>query len=88
MGDFNDIMCMEEKRGGADQRAWLINGFNEAVSDALLHDLPLHGYPFTWERAKVNEEWTRKFPHAMMQSSKIWWLPAQITPPSSSSQKC
>ena len=51
MGDFNDIMCMEEKRGGADQRAWLINGFNEAVSDALLHDLPLHGYPFTWERA-------------------------------------
>ena len=45
MGDFNDITCMEEKKGGAPHPAWLIRGFNEAVSDAQLQDLPLHGYP-------------------------------------------
>ncbi|RVW81652.1 Transposon TX1 uncharacterized 149 kDa protein [Vitis vinifera] len=52
LGDFNDIVCNEEKRGSVPHPPWLIRGFREAISDCQLQDLPLKGYPFTWERAQ------------------------------------
>ena len=50
MGDFNDIICNTEKMGGSAQPSSLIKGFCDALSDCNLQDLPLQGYPFTWER--------------------------------------
>ena len=80
MGDFNGILCPGEKKGGAPQPTYLLNGFNEAVSDARLQDIPLHGYLFTWgraagtnhrieerlDRAMTSEDWCDLFPNACL----------------------
>jgi len=47
LGDFNDILDVNEKRGGFVRVRWLINGFRHAVSDAGLVDVFMEGYPFT-----------------------------------------
>lgn len=52
LGDFNDSLSVFDKRGGAPQPSWLIDGFRSAVVDAHLTDLPQHGSDFTWERGK------------------------------------
>ncbi|XP_074355881.1 uncharacterized protein LOC141695541 [Apium graveolens] len=48
-GDLNNVSSTEDKRGGEPYPEWLINGYNEAVHDAILVDLELLGHPFTWE---------------------------------------
>jgi hypothetical protein len=47
MGDFNDMLSAEDKRGGTAQPNWLIRGFREAVQDSRLVDLPMEAYQFT-----------------------------------------
>jgi hypothetical protein len=47
MGDFNDMLSADDKRGGTAQPHWLLRGFREAVQDSGLIDLPMEGYPFT-----------------------------------------
>ena len=47
MGDFNDILHADEKKGMATRPNWLIRGFRKAVQDAGLidvhMDIPLLG---------------------------------------------
>ncbi|WJX96618.1 hypothetical protein P8452_77796 [Trifolium repens] len=76
MGDFNDMLSAEDKRGGTTQPNWLIRGFREAVQDSRLVDLPMEGYQFTWtkgrrvqnpteerlDRALATQSWLDKFP--------------------------
>ena len=50
IGDFNDICNNEEKRGTIPHPPQLIRNFYEALHDCQLQDIPLQGYPFTWER--------------------------------------
>ncbi|XP_050221074.1 uncharacterized protein LOC126671349 [Mercurialis annua] len=45
LGDFNDLLLHEEKRGG-------VNGFREALFASGLEDLGAAGYKFTWSRGK------------------------------------
>jgi hypothetical protein len=52
MGDFNDMLSTEDKRGGTEQPLWLIRGFREAVQDSRLIDLPMEGYPYTWTKGR------------------------------------
>ena len=80
VGDFNDILCLGEKKGGAPQPTYLLNGFNKPVFDARLQDLPLNCYPFTWgraagtnhgieerlDRAMTYEDWCDLFPNACL----------------------
>lgn len=54
----------------------MISGFKDAMFDCGVSDLPLEGYPFTWERSKgtdrgveelldrvfVSDEWRNQFP--------------------------
>ena len=77
MGDFNDIICFIEKRGRVPHPTWLIEDFCNALADCSLQDIPLKGYPFTWERnratdrvveeildqAMVGASWLNMFPH-------------------------
>lgn len=49
MGDFNDVLEEDEKRGGKPQPNWLINGFREAVESSGLKDMGFEGYQYTWE---------------------------------------
>ncbi|GAU10613.1 hypothetical protein TSUD_422120, partial [Trifolium subterraneum] len=81
IGDFNDILSSDEKKGRVERPDWLIQGFREAVSDAGLVDLELHGYPFTWfkslgtiraveeklDRALASVEWCNLFNHAKLE---------------------
>lgn len=57
MGDFNDILHPNEKRGGNPQPLRLIQGFREAVEVSGLQDFAFDGYQFTWERSKGTPLW-------------------------------
>lgn len=50
IGDFNDILSKNEKRGHTDRPEWMIRGFREVVTDCGLNDIPLQGHQFIWER--------------------------------------
>jgi hypothetical protein len=78
LGDFNDILSTDEKRGRSERPNRLINGFREAVSDAGLVDIHWEGYNFTWfkslgteraieeklDRAMANNTWCNLFQNA------------------------
>ncbi|KAJ8649330.1 hypothetical protein MRB53_002353 [Persea americana] len=80
LGDFNNLLSVEDKHGGVDYPQWLLTGFRNAVSDCSLFDMPLCGYPFTWERGRgtnnlveerldralVTDSWLSLFPHAKL----------------------
>ncbi|KAJ6939989.1 hypothetical protein NC651_006219 [Populus alba x Populus x berolinensis] len=60
MGGYNDMLCAEEKRGRVLHPNSLFQGFREAVEDCKLTDIPLIGYPFTWERGRGTAEWIQE----------------------------
>ncbi|KAJ9554109.1 hypothetical protein OSB04_018154 [Centaurea solstitialis] len=61
IGDFNDLLAQEEKRGPNAHPEWCIQGFRETLSNCRLTDLSMHGFPFTWcrHRGKPNEIYER-----------------------------
>lgn len=82
LGDFNDILDVREKRGGALRPRWLINGLRQAVSDAGLTEVYMKGYPYTWfkslgtpgavevklDRGLANADWFRMFPNVILEN--------------------
>jgi hypothetical protein len=82
IGDFNDHLSPNDKRGGPERPAWLIRGFQQAVTDCNLYDLPLLGYQFTWfksigttsskearlDRALVTSSWQDLYLNATLQT--------------------
>ncbi|KAK2388712.1 hypothetical protein QL285_062362 [Trifolium repens] len=80
LGDFNDLLSQEDKRGIHPHPNWLCNGFRSAVSDCDLTDIQLEGYPFTWtksrgspniieerlDRAMANSMWMMNYPNAKL----------------------
>ncbi|GAU21362.1 hypothetical protein TSUD_189490 [Trifolium subterraneum] len=75
VGDFNDLLSQEDKKGRHNHPNWLCAGFRSAVSDCDLTDIHLGGYPFTWiksigtshfieerlDRAMANSSWLSLF---------------------------
>lgn len=57
IGDMNNVLSQEDKRGGRPYPQWLIQGFQNVVDDCSLHDLMLDGYNYTWEKCYNNSEW-------------------------------
>ncbi|KAK1380682.1 hypothetical protein POM88_027426 [Heracleum sosnowskyi] len=57
IGDMNNVVSQEDKRGGRVYPQWLIQGFRDIIDDCALIDMPLIGYPFTWERCRGTENW-------------------------------
>ncbi|KAJ9558242.1 hypothetical protein OSB04_012856 [Centaurea solstitialis] len=82
MGDFNDLLSNDDKKGVHEHPQSLIRGFQQAVSDTHLMDLPMEGYPFTWvkskgkptcveerlDRALVNTRWSSTYPEAKLRN--------------------
>ena len=77
LGDFNEIMSNEEKRGGVDRPEGCMNQFKEALEECKLSDLGYEGDVITWwnnctradgyvcgrlDWATANMEWCSKFP--------------------------
>lgn len=51
IGDMNNVLHQQDKRGGRPYPQWLIQGFNEVLEECDLIDMNLVGYQFTWERS-------------------------------------
>jgi hypothetical protein len=82
VGDFNDLLSQEDKRGTNPHPNWLCNGFRSAVSDCDLTDIQLEGYPYTWvksrgrphvieerlDRAMANSKWLMCYPMVKLQN--------------------
>jgi len=85
MGDFNDILHVDEKKGRATRLNFLIRGFRQAPQDVGLIDVHMEGYPFHWfkslgitrvveekmDRALVNNSWMQMFPNAKLENLLI-----------------
>jgi hypothetical protein len=76
-GDFNDIACGDENKGGAAVSMRKCNKFQERINACYLLDLGAMGHKFTWrgpiyhggqriyerlDRALGNERWRLSFP--------------------------
>ncbi|XP_030505207.2 uncharacterized protein LOC115720191 [Cannabis sativa] len=57
IGDVNNILSQEDKKGGQPYPGWLLEGFQKALTDCHLFDLDLTGYPFTWEKSRGTTLW-------------------------------
>lgn len=58
IGDINNVMSLNDKKGGDAYPDWLVEGFNEVVHDAGLIDMVLTGHQFTWELNRGTQDWT------------------------------
>ncbi|CAK8574083.1 unnamed protein product [Lathyrus sativus] len=78
MGDFNELLLTEEKKGSVEMPNWLIRGLRQVVQDTDLLDVSMEGYPFKWfknlgtdrvvkekiDRAMTNSDWCMLFSEA------------------------
>ena len=60
LGDFNDLLVANEKRGRRGHPNWLFQGFKSAITDSGLIDLGMEGYQFTWERSRGRVDWVEE----------------------------
>ncbi|XP_074356168.1 uncharacterized protein LOC141695859 [Apium graveolens] len=51
-GDMNNIVAQIDKRCGVLYPQWLLDGFNEVLTETGLKDLDLYGHQYTWERGR------------------------------------
>ncbi|XP_058733184.1 uncharacterized protein LOC131604782 [Vicia villosa] len=80
IGDFNDLLSQNDKKGLNIHPHWLCSGFQEVVTECDLTDIQLEGYPFTWtksrgaanmikeklDRALVDSVWLQSFPSSTL----------------------
>lgn len=57
IGDMNNVLGQDDKRGGRLYPTWLIQGFQEVMDECGLQDMELQGYPFTWQRGHGTSKW-------------------------------
>lgn len=50
IGDMNNVLSQDDKKGGRPYPSWLIQGFRDVLNDCNMIDMDLCGYQFTWER--------------------------------------
>ena len=77
IGDFNEILSVNEKQGGEPRSEWQMANFREVLDNCRLRDMGFKGARFTWcnrrdEQDRVyvrlncgvaNQEWYDLFPH-------------------------
>ena len=78
MGDFNELLSMEEKQGGSVRSSRQMQDFRDAIDECGFLDLGFQGPPFTWcnnrlesgtiwerlDRGLANIPWINKYPEA------------------------
>jgi hypothetical protein len=80
-GDFNDIACIEEKRGGVVASSRRCNIFRDRINNCKLIDIGAVGPKYTWrgpmhhggqriyerlDRALCNSKWSMNFPNGFV----------------------
>lgn len=72
VGDFNDMLYVEDKEGVHPHPHALLEGFGRAVNDCELLELDLCGGRFTWEKSRDSDKWVQeKLDRAFATIS--WW---------------
>lgn len=56
LGDLNDILSNDEKKGGNQRSLQQLNLGRDTVCDCSLTDLGFRGYPFTWTNGRAGTE--------------------------------
>ena len=69
LGDFNDLMHSNEKKGRHKHPQSLMDDFRNAVKDCSLIELDLKGGEFTWEKSKGTANWVREKLHRCFASN-------------------
>lgn len=59
-GDFNNLLRENEKKGRHKHPNWLLNDFRDTMIDCGIFDLPMDGFPYTWERGRGTERWVQE----------------------------
>uniref|UniRef100_A0A803PA04 Reverse transcriptase domain-containing protein n=1 Tax=Cannabis sativa TaxID=3483 RepID=A0A803PA04_CANSA len=57
IGDINNIVRQEDKRGGRPYPQWLLTGFQQTLLQCGLEDIELQGHQFTWEKGRGTSAW-------------------------------
>ncbi|XP_060959342.1 uncharacterized protein LOC115704505 [Cannabis sativa] len=87
IGDMNNVLSQEDKKGGHPYPNWLVDGFRDTIQECGLIDLDIVGHRFTWEksrgtdnwievrldRALVAERWLQLFPRAKLINLEECW---------------
>ncbi|KAE8786302.1 Elongation factor 1-alpha [Hordeum vulgare] len=83
LGDFNEILASNEKRGGAECPQRYMNDFRDALDFCELRDIGFEGDMYTWrnhsrqassyicerlDHATANSDWCAAFPHAVVRN--------------------
>lgn len=82
IGEFNDLLSQEDKRGIHPHPNWLCTSFWNAIEECDITDIKLDNHHFTWhksrgivqmveerlDRALSNPEWIACFPNVRLQS--------------------
>lgn len=61
LGDFNDLLSLENKKVGNPYPGYLFKGFRDVIASCHLMDIPFHDYPFTWEEVMIQICGSRMF---------------------------
>lgn len=72
MGDFNDLLCVKDKKGKHPHPQYLLNGFKQAIEDCDLHEIDLSCGGYTWEKSKGTDNWVRERLDRAF-ASNSWW---------------
>lgn len=82
IGDFNDLLSPEDKKGRVPHPNWLFTGFRDAILACNLSDIDLEGHKYTWcrsngasevveerlDRAMGTPSWHAKYPNAKLKN--------------------
>lgn len=72
IGDFNNLLCISDKKGKHPHPLSLLNGFKQTIEECLLLEVELTGGSFTWEKSKGTQDWVReRLDRAFATDS--WW---------------
>ncbi|CAM8940180.1 unnamed protein product [Rhodiola kirilowii] len=55
LGDFNEVLCVNEARGVRQRQSWQVDNFRDAVEDCGLSDVGFTGFPFTFSNRRQEE---------------------------------
>jgi endonuclease/exonuclease/phosphatase family metal-dependent hydrolase len=53
VGDFNEVLAVEEQFGTNEREEWQVQAFQETVNDCRLTDLGFHGLLYTWDNRQT-----------------------------------
>ncbi|KAG2583695.1 hypothetical protein PVAP13_6KG193318 [Panicum virgatum] len=55
VGDFNEVLSVDEQFGVNEREGWQVAAFQDAVNDCRLLDLGFHGLAYTWDNRQEGD---------------------------------